>query len=567
MKTPPSSLAAQTLLSTLAARTGQISLWLVVLWILLPLVCIVLAVLQPSPHSGDLLTHLLQTVLPGYASTSLYLCLAVSVGSAALGLGSAALVTLVDFKGRRHWEWLLLLPLAMPAYVSAYAYTDFLQFSGPAQSWLRATFDLQGRVLPEIRNTHGAAFLFSVTLYPYIYVLTRAALSERAGHLLEAAQMLGAHQFKRLWQVALPLARPALAAGVALVLMEVLADFGVSSYFGIQTFSAGIYKAWLVMDDRNAAIWLALTLLASVSILLWAEQRARHRMRYNLGGARQSTTRPTMLRGGQAILAHLLCATPVLLGFVLPVLMMTWPLLAGLETDDPIQWNQFTDWASNSLQLGLLAAVLATATALLLAAAAHYSKNRTGNMGSGMRQLIAIATRLVGLGYAVPGAVIVIGLLLPVAWWMQWQPDMGHWATWITTTIGGLIWAYMVRFCAVALHSVQSGYARMTPHQDAAARLLGANPWRLITRIHLPLLRRPLLAATLLVFVDIMKELPATLVLRPFNYDTLAVVAHQLARDERLTEAAIPSLALVAVGLLPVLILSASIRQSKGRQW
>ena len=236
--------------------------------LLLPIISVVIAALHWDAASADIVREMLQTVLPDYVRTSLLLCLLVGTGTLLLGVGSACLVTLFDYRGRRTLEWLLLLPLAMPAYVSAYAYTDFLQFSGPAQTWLRELLQAEGRMLPEIRNVWGAAFLLTVTLYPYVYLLVRTALMDRATHLMEAAAMLGARSMRRIFSVALPLVRPFVAGGVALVLMETLADFGVSSYFGIQTFTAGVIKAWVVMDDRMAATQLSLALLVSVSLLV-----------------------------------------------------------------------------------------------------------------------------------------------------------------------------------------------------------------------------------------------------------------------------------------------------------
>jgi iron(III) transport system permease protein len=441
----------------------------------------------------------------------------------------------------------------MPAYVVAYAYTDFLQYSGPLQTWLRAATGLEGRVFPEIRNTAGAAWVLTFALYPYVYLLARTALSERAAHLMEAARLLGAPLSRRIREVALPLARPAVAAGVALALMETLADFGVASYFGIQTFTAGIYKAWLAMDNRIAAAQLATLLLGFVALLLWLEHRSRARLRFvssRLARQADAEARPVALRGGRLLVAWAVCALPLVMGFIAPVLFMLRPLI-GESAELP--WERFWGWAGNSVRLGLISAVLAVALALLLAYA--------------LRRLPDALTRavvwLAGLGYAVPGAVIVVGLLLPVGWVQARWPDAGA-AYWVTATSLGLVWAYLVRFVAVALQSLQSGYARIPASLDDSARMLGSGGWGLLSRVHWPLLHRSAVAATLLVFVDVMKELPATLVLRPFNSDTLAVVAYQLARDERLGEAALPSLALVLVGLIPVLLLSRTLRDKKG---
>ncbi|MBN9339219.1 MAG: iron ABC transporter permease [Comamonadaceae bacterium] len=504
---------------------------------------------QGGAQALAILREMASTVLPGYFWTTLWLGLWVALGAAGVGMATAAAVTLFDFPGRRQMEWLLLLPLAMPAYVTAYAYTDFLQFSGPLQTWLRAGFGLEGRVLPEVRSLGGAVWVFIFALYPYVYLLARTALGERAAHLMEAARLMGAPLSRRVRTVALPLARPAVAAGVALVLMETLADFGVVSYFGIQTFTTGIYKAWLSMDNRLAAAQLASMLLALVLALLWLEQRAQRRMRFatsSTGRAGSAEAQPQRLAGWRCAGAWAVCLLPVLMGFVAPVAFMLRPLAADWSV---LPWDRFVEWAANSVRLGAITAVLAVALALALAFAVRRRADRTTRA----------VVRLASAGYAVPGAVIVVGLLLPVGWLQAAMPQWGIGAL-VTTTAVGIVWAYLVRFCAVALQSVQSGYARIPASFDDAARMLGTGGWGLLRRVHWPLLRRSTAAALLLVFVDVMKELPATIVLRPFNSDTLAVVAYQLARDERLGEAALPSLALVAVGLVPVILLSRTLR-------
>lgn len=526
----------------------------------LPLLGIAGAWLQPQASSLELLRHQATTVLPAYALTSLLLALGVALGVALLGGATAAAVSLFDFPGRRVFEWALLLPLAMPAYVLAYAMTDFLQYSGPLQTALRALTGAQGALWPDVRSLPGAIVLFTLALYPYVYLLTRGALLERGLHLMEAARLLGAGLRRRVGTVALPLARPALAAGVALALMETLADYGVGSYFGLSTFTTGIYRAWLSMDDRLAAAQLATVLLVVVGVLLWSERRAQARLRYSTarGGGRGSEARPVALRGRHAAIAVALCATPVLLGFVLPVAVLlhgVWreALHGGADGLGGLPWTRFTDWAATSLKLAVLAALAAVALALLIA---FLLRTRAGG-------LVPPLARLVSLGYAVPGAVIAVGLLLPLGWVQAAAPGSvtAGWATVaVTGSIGGLLYAYLVRFSAVALQSVEAGYARIPPSFDDTARTLGAGAARLFFGVHAPLLTRAALAAGLLVFVDVMKELPATLVLRPFDSDTLAVVAYQLARDERLAEAALPSLAIVVVGLIPVVLLSRAMR-------
>ena len=543
-------------------------IFLLMLW---PLAALGLSLLdmRASAQAWDQLREMASTVLPGYARTTLWLCTLVAAWVTVIGSTAAVLVALFDFKGRRYLEWMLLLPLAMPAYVCAYAYTDFLQFSGPLQTWLRATFGLEGRLLPEVRSLGGAVVLMSFTLYPYVYLLARTALLERSASLLQAAHMLGAGTWRRVTRVALPMARPAIMAGVALALMETLADYGVVSYFGIQSFTAGIYKAWLVLDSPELAALLSLALLAFVAVLLGLERYMRRRMRFAVSSNSSRYPAPRQqLRGWGAAIAFVLCLMPVLIGFVLPVLMMLRPLLHGLLTGDytggaassdewaepGYNWQQFLHWGANSISLGAMGAVAAVTVALFLA-----FLQRTNR-----RPVVQASVYMTSVGYAVPGAVLVVGLLLP---WMllgKWKPEW-NFASVLTTTVLGLMWAYVVRFCAAALQSLQSGYTRLPASGDEAVRLLGQSRWRLFSRIHFPLLRGSMLTALLLVFVDVMKELPATIVLRPFNYDTLAVMAWQLARDERLAEAAIPSLTLVAFSLLPVILLSRSIAREQNR--
>jgi iron(III) transport system permease protein len=523
----------------------------------LPVAGILLSWLAFDAAAADVLLHQWRTVLPDYAWQSLLLVLGVGVGTAMVGVGAAVAVTLFEFPGRRLFTWALLLPLAMPAYVLAYAYTDALQYSGPLQTGLRETLGLRGALWPDVRSLWGAIVLFVLCLYPYVYLLTQAALGERAVQLMEAARLLGADLERRLIQVAFPLARPAVMAGVALALMETLADYGVGAYFGLSTFTTGIYRAWLSMNDPRAAAQLASVLLVVIAVLLAMERRAQARLRFGSnrqGSAQAGEAQPVRLRGAPALMAVMACIIPVLAGFVLPALWlgaMLWRDLSYGEAGLP--WARFGQWAWSSFRLAGLTALLATTLAMLLGFALR-------QRGSWWDTALRAAARVLSLGYAVPGAVVAIGILWPLGWWQARWPESGV-TGWLTGTVLGVVLAYLVRFSAVALQTVEAGYARMPASIDETARMLGAGPWRVLSRLHLPLMRRSALAALLLVFVDTMKELPATLVLRPFGSDTLAVVAYNLARDERLAEAALPSLAIVAVGLLPVLLLARAIRQ------
>jgi iron(III) transport system permease protein len=541
----------------------------------LPVAGVLLSWFFADAQAFAVLRHQAATVLPEYALQSLLLALGTGAGVVLVGTAAAAAVTLFDFPGRRTLEWALLLPLAMPAYVLAYAWTDALQYSGPLQTALRGWLGTRQALWPDVRSLGGAVLLFVLCLYPYVYLLTRAALGERGVQLMEAARLLGAGTRRRIVEVALPMARPAVAAGAALALMEVLADYGVGSYFGLQTFSTGIYRAWLVMNDRSAALQLASVLLLVVGALLLAERAARHRLRFATSRATAAAApeaRPLRLRGAAAVAVPLLCALPVLLGFVLPVAWLGWLMWGEARHGEfGLPLARFAGWAWSSFQLAALAALGATLLALALGfalrqggAAGRGGAAGAGGWGGWGGAPLRPAARVLALGYAVPGAVVAVGILGPVGWLQQRWPEAGA-AALVTGTVFGLMYAYLARFAAVALQSVESGYARVPASIDETARMLGGGRLRLFLRLHLPLLRRSALAAALLVFVDVMKELPATLVLRPFGSDTLAVVAYNLARDERLAEAALPSLAIVAVGLLPVLLLSRAMRAGDDR--
>lgn len=507
--------------------------------------------------TGETWRHLAATVLPEYVANSLALCLGVGIGVALLGVGAAWLTAMLDFPGRRFFEWALVLPLAMPAYVMAYVYTDFLQFVGPVQSALRATFGWEygDYWFPDVRTLPGAMAMFAFVLYPYVYLLARTAFLERASGVLEAARTLGRGPWRAFVTVSLPLARPAVVAGVALALMETLADYGTVAYFAVNTFTTGIYRAWFSLGDRVASAQLAALLLGFVLLLLLAERLSRGRARYHNTGSRR---RPggSRLAGAAAWLATAACALPLVFGFILPA-----GLLARMAlTDGDAQFGErFLTLSRNSFTLAASTAAIAVVLALLLAYGARLSKTVAA------RSL----NRLVGLGYAVPGAVIAVGVLIPVTRVDNWLS--GLWLAWfgsnpgllLTGGVAALIYAYLVRFLAVALHTVESSLAKITPSMDDAARSLGLGQGATLRRVHAPMLRGSLFTAALLVFVDVMKELPATLVMRPFNFDTLATQTYTLASDERLAEASTAALAIVAVGLLPLIVLSRQIRGAR----
>ncbi len=521
----------------------------------------VLASFTDLPASLETLRHLAATVIPRAALETALLVALVALGVIVLGSTSAWLVAAYDFPGRRIFEWALLVPLAMPAYIVAYAYTDFLQFAGPVQSVLRASFGWQrgDYWFPEIRSVPGAAFVFTVTLYPYVYLLARTAFLARTASMADAARSLGYTPLRGWLHVNLPMARPAVAAGVALALMETVADYGAASYFGLQTFTTAIYRAWFSLGDRIAASQLASVLLAVVLLLMAFELRARGRARFVSAPNSARPAQRVPLRGGRGLVALLACCLPLAVGFVVPTAILVALAAPAVHEIDPVRYLQ---WLLHSVTLGGGAALIAVAVAVALAYALRLTTRGAA------AQAVALAARLMNLGYAVPGIVIAVGILLPMAAfdnaldaWMKARFGIGT-GLLITGSVAAILYAYVVRYFAVAFQPIEAGLARITPAMDASARSLGASPREVFARVHAPLLAPSLFAAALLVFVDVMKELPATLVLRPFNFDTLAVIAYQLAADERLGEAAIPSLTIVAVGVLPVILLSRAIARS-----
>jgi len=515
--------------------------------------------------STETLRHLVDTIIPTALLETALLAVGTTAGVIVIGAVTGWIAATCDFPGRRQFEWALLLPLAMPAYIVAYAYTDALQFSGPVQSALRTMFDWRRGDyywFPDIRSVGGGVFVLTVVLYPYVYLLARTAFLARTAAMADAARSLGLNPWQTWWQVNLPLARPAIAAGALLALMETLADYGATAYFGLQTFTVAIYRAWFALGDRMAASQLAAVLLLLVLAVLAFEIRARGRARFFTPTASQRPAPRSILKGAPAIAAVSVCVLPILLGFVLPVALLIRLLLPAWGMMD---WTRYLGWLMNTVGIAVGGAVLVLLTVLALAYAARSAERGLSRM------MVQMAVRLMSLGYALPGAVVAIGILVPLA-----QLDNGldsltrqllgvGTGLLLTGSVFALLYGYLVRYFAVAFQSVEAGLTQITPAMDASARSLGSSAAQTFVRVHLPILTPSVLAASLLVLVDVMKELPATLLLRPFNFDTLAVIAYQMASDERLGEAALPALTIVAVGVLPVALLSRAIARTAGR--
>jgi iron(III) transport system permease protein len=519
----------------------------------LPIATIAWAALAGGSENSETLGALAETVLPTYIANTALLMLCAGSIAAVTGTGCAWLVAATRFPGRRVLSWALVLPLALPAYLAAYIYAALLDFAGPVQTALRnaAGWRAGDYWFPDIRSLGGGAFVLGFVLFPYVYLLARTAFATQSLTQFRAARSLGATPARAFWRVALPAARPAIAGGLALVLMEVLADFGVAEYFAIPTFSTGIFRSWLAMGDKASALKLAgVMLVFVVALVAWEAQtrRGRSDSRDGLANRRDEEPLVQLSPSGKA-LAMIACCIPVLIGFVLPA-----GYLASLAMTPTAQGGagELGTYLEGSLWLGGAAALVCLAAALLLAFARARSASR----------VTASAIRLATLGYALPGALLAVGLLAPLGLLDRsltgFARDNLGWSggLLLTGTSAVLVYALSVRFMTVAYNTVSGGLARIPPGLDAAARSLGAGPARVLARIYAPLLAPSLGGAAALVFIDTLRELPATLILRPFNLETLATRTYRLAGDERLVEAAIPALILLAAGLLPVLVLN-----------
>ena len=523
----------------------------------LPMLIIVASVF--GADSGATWGHLWRTVLADYVVNSLVLMLGVGTLTLILGVPAAWYTAVCEFPGRRLFIWLLPLPLAFPAYIIAYTYSGLLDYPGPVQTFIR---DVTGwghgdYWFPPIRSLGGAIVMLGLVLYPYVFLLARASFLERSASALEVSRTLGYSVRQSFFRLALPLARPAIATGVSLALMETLADYGTVQYFGVSTFTTGIFRTFYGFDDITAASQLSAALLLFVVLLIFMERHSRRRARYDTSGPARYEHR-IRLSGGQAVWAWVSCMVPVVLGFILPgAVLLKWALYDAA-------WNgsSFLALIWNSFYLAALAALIAVACALVLG---YARRNRN-------TRLVRASLGVSGLGYAIPGAIVAIGVIVPLAWLDHRLIDLAKFVTGeqiglvLSGSVVALLFAYTVRFLAISLGAVQNGLDKIKPSLDYATRSLGRRPIQVLAEIHVPLMRSTVLTALLIVFVDVMKELPATLILRPFDFNTLAVRAYELASDERLADAAVPSLMIVLVGVLPVILLSRTISRGHSGQ-
>lgn len=522
----------------------------------LPILVVLINVLISD---GDVWTHLYQTVLAEYVSNSLLLMLGVGAGVLLIGVPCAWFTSMYEFPGRTFLSWALLLPMAFPAYIIAYTYTGILDFAGPVQTLIR---ELTGWRYGEywffeVRSLGGAMVMLTLVLYPYVYLMSRAAFLEQSENIMEVSRTLGYSSQRAFFKLALPLARPAIVTGLTLALMETLADYGTVQYFGVSTFTTGILRTFYGFGDITAASQLAGVLLMFVAVLILLERYSRRRIQYHSSGLKKASHRRAVLRGKQAVMASVFCFLPIVVGFFIPVIVLGYWALFKAE----VPGANFVELAWNSFYLAALASLVVVSLALVLSYAI-----RLNNRARSVRASVGIA----GLGYALPGTIIAIGVIVPLAWLDHRIINFVRYYTGqnlgliFSGTLFALLFAYTVRFMAVSLGAVQNGLGKIKPSMDMAGRSLGLSPYKVLRQIHLPLLKGSVLTAVLIVFVDVLKELPATFVLRPFNFNTLAVRAFELASDERLIDAAPASLMIVLVGLVPVILLSRSISSRVG---
>lgn len=534
------------------ARSWSLAGYAVAALLVLPLFALIFQAFQPDEA---VFGHLMATVLPTYIINSLLLIFWVSLGALLLALPCAWLMARCDFVGRRYLQWALLLPLAMPAYIVAYVYTDLLDYAGPVQRGLRSIFGWnspQDYFFPDIRTLGGAACMLSLVLFPYIYLLARTAFMEQSLSLAHASRIMGCSPWQSFWRLSLPMARPALAVGVALVAMETAADFATVNYFAVPTLTTAVYDTWLGYGNLTAAAKLSAIILLVVFSLIGFERFARRKQQLFQKQSRIQATDLYRLSMTQTLVALSFCGMLLLLAFLLPFGILLSYAIGYFEQS----WDKsFWPLSLNSLSLALITSLLCCLIALLLMFVRRISP----------RQSDALPSRLASTGYALPGTVLAIGVLVPLTMLDFAINDLADLVgiagpgLILTGSVMALIFAFCVRFVAIAIGSVESSYKRISPSLDMVSLTMGQTPRQLLRRVHLPLLAKGLFAGALLVFIESMKELPAALLLRPIGFENLATYVFQFASDEKLEHGALAAIVIVLVGLVPLIYLNRSL--------
>jgi len=502
---------------------------------------------------GESWPHMADTLLFGYFQNTLLLLLGVAFFTFVLGVSAAWLVSNYEFPGRKYFEWLLILPLGFPGYIMAYTYVGLLSYTGPIQVFLRNNFDISFKgPLIDLMNLQGAIFILSITLFPYVFLISRASFSQQSKTLQEASFLLGINRWKTFFKVALPMARPAIVAGIALAAMEVLNDYGTVKYFGVNTFTTGIFRSWFSMGDANTAIYLAAMLMVFVFGILFLESLQRGNRQYaSLKGIHRPAVRvKTSL--GKGISFFLFCGLLFTISFLLPFYqVMHWVSLTYHKVINP----DFYKLIANSFGLAALTGLLIVALAVILLYTVRLSPFKW------VKNISKIAT----LGYAVPGAVIAVGIMIPflaVDKWIYAQLTEGKTAGLLLSgTVFALVFAYIVRFMAVGYNPVEAGFQKTGKHVNEASRLLGVRASKTLWKVDLPLIKNSILSGVLLVFVDVLKELPLTLILRPFNFHTLATKTFDMATNEMIAESSNAALIIILTGIIPIIFLNRMINK------
>ncbi|WP_417518178.1 ABC transporter permease [Marinobacter sp.] len=546
----------QPLLAKRTSRRWLISALLTTAIVALPVLSVIFLAFFPEENIWP---HLLDTTLPRYLVTTIKLMIGVGIITLAIGLSTAWAVTMCEFPGRKFFEWAMLLPFAVPAYVIAYVYTSLLDYAGPVQGALRDWFgwaNASDYWFPEIRSLEGATLMIGLVLYPYVYLLARAAFLEQSPSLFAVSRSLGHSALSTFFKVVLPIARPAVAVGLSLVLMETLNDFGTVDFFAVQTLTAGLFDTWMNLGNLGGAAQIATTMLIFVVILVTLERYSRRRQQQFAARDNRDPIRRFTMSFPRQLICVAVCAVPVVFGFVIPGI--TLGVYAWEYFDE--SWNP--DFVRNTLN-SLFLSGTAALTTLLIGITLAYSRRLHNTRG------MQVLMRLSSLGYAMPGAVLAVGVIVPLAGFDNWLDSLMREFFGVSTGLllsgsaFAIVFAYTVRFLAVSAGSVESALQKITPSMDMASRSLGNSPGKTLVKVHLPMLRGTLITAALVVFVDCMKELPATLILRPFNFETLATYVYQFASDERLYHSALPALIIVLAGIIPIILMSRSISNTR----
>tara|TARA_X000000368_G_scaffold149918_3_gene118336 strand:- start:160 stop:1776 length:1617 start_codon:yes stop_codon:yes gene_type:complete len=494
--------------------------------------------------------HLYEFVLTDYIISSGILVIGVSVLVLVLGTVTAWTVTTYNFKGKKVFEWALILPLAIPPYILAYTFTGLFDPFGDANNLFRSLFNFEDSVVlfPNVRNIYGAIVVFAFTLYPYVYLVSRSAFINQSKSMKEAARLLGLNQFQVFYRLALPLIRPAAIGGMMLVIMETLSDFGAVDHFAIQTFTTGIFRTWYGLYDLQTAMQLASLLLLTVGVFYMVERSSRGDGIYTSNNSTFSPNEEINLKGIKSLVAFLVCFIPIFIGFILPILELgLWAYEVNLNFFN----YKFIENSINTLTLSFITGLICAALALIINFSIRYKPG----------VLVSRFSALLSIGYAVPGLILAVGMVQLLVYFDNLV--FSAFDIVLTGSLFGLVLAYVIKTYALANSSIESGYERISHSLDDSSKLLGSTGWNMLGNIHMPLLKTSILTSVLLVMSDVVKELPATLILRPFNFETLAVSTYIYASEERMLQAAAPAIAIVLIGLIPIVLLSKMIRSSR----